>query len=46
MVGALAKPQLQHLHVTLAGPQHAFARQTLAELKQYHEDKQRFKGKV
>jgi hypothetical protein len=46
IVGALSKPQLQHLHVSLSGPQHLFSRQTLTSLKQHHEDLLRFKGKV
>lgn len=46
IVGALTKPQLQHLHVSLSGPHNVFSRQLLGELKQEHESKQRFKGKV
>lgn len=46
IVGALTKPQLQHLHVWLSGPHNVFSRRMLGELKQEHESRQRFKGKV
>ena len=46
LVAALSATQLQHLHVSLSAPQHLFSRRALALLKQHHEERLRFKGKV